>query len=137
MGAAYSVTPLAAKLGIKPASVLAVIDDPGHFLALVDPLPPNVALRTSARGKASVAVFFADRIATLERRIDSLGRLVFPSGAVWVCWPKKASNVDTDMSEDAIRSVVLERGLVDVKVAAIDQTWSGLEIVWRREARGS
>lgn len=136
MRAAHSDTRLAAKLGIEPASVLAVIDDPGHFFALVEPLPPDVVVRTSARGKASVAVFFADRIAALERRIDGLGRLVFPAGAVWVCWPKKASNVDTDMSGDAIRRVVLERGLVDVKVAAIDETWSGLKIVWRREARG-
>ncbi len=133
--AGYSGTPLARKLGIKSESTLVVIGDPGHFLDIVAPLPPAVTVRTSARGKADVAVFFTKRASDLERRIDSLGRLVFPDGGCWVCWPKRASGVSTDMTEDVVREVALPLGLVDNKVAAVDDTWSGLRLVWRRERR--
>lgn len=135
MSAGYSGRPLAAKLGIGAESVLAVINDPGHFDAIVAPLPEGVELRTTARGNADVAVFFTTRRAELERRLGSLARLIFPDGGLWVCWPKRAAKVPTDMTEDVVREVVLPRGLVDVKVAAIDETWSGLRIVHRRENR--
>lgn len=135
MTAGYSGTPLASKLGIKPGTVVMVINDPGHFEALVAPLPDDVSVRTTARGLADVAVFFTDERQELERRIESLARAIFPDGGLWVCWPKRASKVPTDMTEDVVRDVVLPRGLVDVKVAAIDETWSGLRIVHRRENR--
>lgn len=134
MTAGYSGTPLATKLGIKRGHVLAIIDDPGDLLMLAAPLP-EVTVRRSARGKADVAVYFTRRTADVRRRIGALGRMVFPDGAVWICWPKRASGVATDVTEDVVRRIVLERALVDVKVAAIDETWSGLKIVWRREAR--
>lgn len=135
MTAGYSATPLPRKLGVKPQSTLAVVDDPGQFLRLLAPLPDGVEIRTSARGSADVVVFFTRERRELERRIESLARMVFPDGGVWVCWPKRASKVPTDMTGDAVRAVVLPLGLVDVKVAAIDETWSGLRIVHRRENR--
>ena len=135
MTAGYSGTPLPRKLGIKDGHVVAVIADPGHFLELVAPLPADVTIRTSARGRADVAVFFTKRSLDLERRIEVLGHLVFPNGALWACWPKKASGVATDMTENVVREIALPRQLVDVKVAAIDETWSGLKLVWRKESR--
>lgn len=135
MTVGYSGTPLAKKLGIKPGSVLALLNDPGHFLELCQPMPDEVVVRRSARGKAETVVFFSKARAELERRIDSFARVVFPDGGVWVCWPKRASKVPTDITEDVVREVVLPRGLVDVKVAAIDEVWSGLRIVHRRENR--
>lgn len=135
MTAGYSATPLPRKLGIKPESVLAVIDDPGHFLGLLAPLPDGVRVRTSARGRADAIVFFTRERRGLERRIESLARMAFPAGGVWVCWPKRASKVPTDMTEDVVREIVFPLGMVDVKVAAIDETWSGLRVVHRRENR--
>ena len=84
---------------------------------------------------SDVIVFFTTERAELERRIDDLGKAIFPSGSLWVSWPKKASKVPTDISENVVRDVVLPKGLVDVKVAAIDETWSGLKIVWRKTER--
>lgn len=84
---------------------------------------------------SDVIVFFTTERAELERRIDDLGKAIFPSGSLWVSWPKKASKVPTDITENVVRDVVLPKGLVDVKVAAIDEIWSGLKIVWRKENR--
>lgn len=135
MTAGYSGTPLAKKLGIREADTLVVLGDPGHFRELLAPLPPAVTIRTTARGNADVAVLFTKERRELERRVTSLGRLIHPNGCLWVAWPKRASKVPTDMTEDVVRDVVLPLGLVDVKVAAIDETWSGLKIVWRKEHR--
>ena len=131
----YFGTPLAQKLGITPGTLLAVLDDPGHFLLLAAPLPPGVTVKTSARGKADTVVFFTFSRASLERRLDSLARMIFPDGGFWVCWPKQSSGVATDLTGNVVRDVILAKGLVDVKVAAIDDTWSGLRIVHRRENR--
>ena len=131
----YFGTPLAQKLGITPGTLLAVLDDPGHFLLLAAPLPPGVTVKTSARGKADTVVFFTFSRASLERRLDSLARMIFPDGGFWVCWPKHSSGVATDLTGNVVRDVILAKGLVDVKVAAIDDTWSGLRIVHRRENR--
>jgi hypothetical protein len=73
--------------------------------------------------------------AKLQRRIGAAGRAIFPDGGVWVAWPKRASKIETDMTEDVVREVALPLGLVDNKVCAIDETWSGLRVVWRRERR--
>ncbi len=135
MTVGYSGTPLVEKLGIAPESVLTVINDPGHFDDIVAPLPAGVERRNTLRGKSDLVVFFTKRRSELRRRIDSIGRTIHPNGVVWVAWPKRASKVPTDMTEDAVREVVLPLGLVDVKVAAVDDTWSGLKVVWRKEHR--
>jgi hypothetical protein len=135
MTSGYSGTPLPAKLMIKPGSVLAVLNDPGHFERLASPLPEGVEVKHSARGRADTVVFFTVRRRDLARRVSSLARMVFPDGGIWVCWPKRASEVPTDMAGDVVRQVVLPLGLVDVKVAAIDETWSGLRVVHRRANR--
>ena len=87
------------------------------------------------RGRADVIVFFTLSRAKLERRVEIAGRAIFPNGGLWIAWPKRASKIDTDMTEDVVRDVALPLGLVDNKVCAIDDTWSGLRIVWRRELR--
>jgi hypothetical protein len=132
--AGYSGVPLAKKLGITEDSSVILLHAPTD---VVDAVPPGVRIRTLARGSADVVVACFTRRADLERRIDALGRVVFPGGGIWIGWPKQSSGVDTDMSDDAVRAVVLPKGLVDNKVAAIDDTWSGLRVVWRRELRGA
>ena len=131
----YSGTSLPQKLGIKAGHRLILLGAPEGFDATLGELPENVTVRTTARGTADVIVLFTTTRALLEARIDTLGASIFPDGAVWVAWPKKASNVPTDMSEDVVREVCLPRGLVDNKVCAIDETWSGLRVVHRVERR--
>ena len=135
MPAGYSGTPLARKLGIGEGDRVALIAEPDDFRTLLEPLPEAVEFRTSLRGRADVVVLFVTARRALEARIESAGRTVFPAGGVWVAWPKRASGVATDMTEDVVRDVALPLGLVDNKVCAIDDTWSGLRVVWRRELR--
>jgi hypothetical protein len=82
-----------------------------------------------------VVVAFFTRRADYERRVEALGRVIFPAGGLWIAWPKRASGLATDMSDEVVRQVALPRGLVDNKVCAIDATWSGLRVVWRLERR--
>jgi len=133
--AGYSGTPLAKKLGIAEGARVALLDAPAGFLDMLEPVPPGVAFREDLRGSSEVVVCFVTSKAALARRVRALGRAVFPDGAAWVAWPKRASGVPTDMTEDVVREIALPLGLVDNKVAAIDETWSGLRIVWRRELR--
>lgn len=135
MAAGYSGTPLARKLGITAGATVALLDAPEDFARSLEGLPDGVTFRATLRGKADVVVAFVTSRAALERRIEVLGRTVFPAGAAWVAWPKRASGVPTDVTEDVVRAVALPLGLVDNKVAAIDETWSGLRLVWRRERR--
>jgi hypothetical protein len=135
MPAGYSGTPLAKKLGIGPGAHVAIIDEPDGFRDLLAPVPDDVTFTTNLRGKADVVVFFTTSRAAFQRRIDSLGRTIFPAGGLWIAWPKRASKVPTDMTEDVVREVALPLGLVDNKVCAISEVWSGLRIVWRKERR--
>ncbi len=134
--AGYSGTPLPRKLGIGEGATLSIVADPGHALELISPLPDGVTISKRLR-RAEVVVAFFTRRAELERRIDSLGRAVYPDGGCWIAWPKRASGVATDMTEDVVRDVALPLGLVDNKVCAIDETWSGLRLVWRRARRSA
>lgn len=132
MAAGYSGTPLATKLAIKSGSTLLVVNDPGHFDELVDPLPSDVVRRRRAiAGGIDVVVLFVGRRAELDRRIGVMGRAVFPNGGLWVAWPKRSSGIATDLTEDVVREVALPLGLVDNKVCAISEVWSGLRIVYR------
>ncbi|MFT7475500.1 MAG: hypothetical protein ACI81L_002439 [Verrucomicrobiales bacterium] len=136
MPAGYSGTPLAKKLGIGEGAVVTLLNEPPGFRSLLDPMPADVRFKTSLRGGADVVVLFTIERSEFQRRIGAAGRTIFPAGGLWIGWPKKASNVPTDMTEDVVREVALPLGLVDNKVCAIDDVWSGLRIVWRRELRG-
>ena len=131
--AGYSGTPLVKKLGIQPHHRLAVLGAPPGFA--IDDLPTGVTPRTALRGVSDVIVSFHTERAHLERRLPAIERGLHVDGGLWVAWPKKASGVPTDITEDVVREVVLPRGLVDVKVCAIDDTWSGLRVCVRKELR--
>lgn len=132
----YSGTPLPRKLGIKDGHVVALLNAPDNIDSTLVPMPVEVQIRTDLRSKPDVAVAFFARRRDFSGRVDALGRAVFPASAVWIAWPKKASGVPTDITEDTVREVALPLGLVDVKVCAIDDTWSGLKLMWRKELRG-
>lgn len=131
----YSGTPLATKLGVKPGSTVRLVAAPDDAEALLAPLPDGVTVRRAGPLRADVVVFFTTSYADLSRRIEALGEAVFPDSALWVAWPKKASGVRTDLTEDALREVALPLGLVDNKVCAVSDVWSGLRLVWRKERR--
>ena len=135
--AGYSGTPLPKKLGIKSGHTIALVDAPSHLTGLLVPLPDDVTLRTGARGSPDVSLVFCHRRSDLRRRVEQLWRLAFPDHSVWVCWPKKASPLFKDLTEDGVRELVLGRGLVDVKVCAIDADYSGLKLMVRKELRAS
>lgn len=132
--AGYSGTPLPRKLGIREGSTLAIVDDPGIADSLLDPLPSG-ARRIDDAAEAEVVLYFTTSREHLASRLPQLGEAIFPQRLLWVAWPKRASGVATDVTEDVVREVALPLGLVDTKVAAIDATWSGLRLVWRRELR--
>jgi hypothetical protein len=130
--AGYSGTPLAGKLGIREGVTLVLLYAPEN---LELELPSGVVVRHQARGRADVAVAFFTEARKLEQRMDSLASMIFPSGGLWVAWPKKASGLETDITDGAVRNAALPRGLVDNKVCAVDATWSALRLVWRLENR--
>jgi hypothetical protein len=133
MTAGYSGTPLARKLGFKPGMRAALLDAPGGFA--VPDLPEGVAITRRLGGSLDLVVVFVTERRALEKRLDALRRAIAPDGMCWVAWPKRASGVPTDMTEDVVRDVALPTGLVDVKVCAIDETWSGLKLVVRKGLR--
>ncbi len=131
----YSGTALPKKLGIGTGSRVAVVSCPAGFCERLGALPDDVVLRTEARGRLDVILFFVTRQAELARRFPAFARRLEPTGGLWVAWPKKTSGVATDLSFDAVQRVGLDSGLVDNKVAAIDTTWSGLRFVRRLHDR--
>ncbi len=137
MTAGYSGRALVDKLGVKPGARVALVGAPAGFEHALEPLPPGAVVRRRVSGATDMAVMFATSRAELAKTWAALTRAVGPTGAVWVAWPKKASGVPTDMTEHAVRDVVLPTGWVDTKVCAIDGTWSGLKCVLRLERRPS
>jgi hypothetical protein len=133
--AGYSGTPLAAKLGFKPGLRIAALGAPKGYLDLLAPLPDGVAISTRASARLDGVHLFSDRRAALAKSLPALMRAIAPDGFLWVSWPKKTSGVPTDVTEDVIRELALPLGLVDVKVCAVDATWSGLKLVIRKELR--
>jgi hypothetical protein len=125
----YSSTPQARKLGIRAGMRVAVEHAPPAW-SLDDP-PPVV---DAAGGPADVLLRFVHRVSELDG-VAALGPRIFPDGALWIAWPRRAAGHVSDVTENAIRDAVLPLGLVDVKVAAIDHDWSGLKVVWRKERR--
>jgi hypothetical protein len=134
--AGYSGTPLPQKLGIKAGHRLAILGAPAELPAGLADLPEGVQIQRKLRGPAfDVILLFQQRLAALPGKFSAAARLLDPAGGLWVAWPKRASGVDTDISEDRVREVALELGLVDNKVCAIDQVWSGLRCVYRLKDR--
>lgn len=133
--AGYSGTPLARKLGIKSGHRVATVDEPGDFRALLVDLPDDVIFDDDVSEQPDVTIGFFTAKANLEARLAELGEAAFPDRTIWIAWPKKASGVETDLTGDVVRATVLETQLVDVKVCAISETWSGLKVVWRKEHR--
>ena len=136
--AGYSGTPLAQKLGIKAGASIALLGAPAGFDAALAGMPDAVTVRTRAtgrNGRFDVIVAFHTARAKLARAVPALVRALDVDGGLWIAWPKRASGVATDITEDTVREVFLPLGLVDNKVCAIDDTWSGLRVVWRKERR--
>lgn len=133
--AGYSGTPLVRKLGIKPDSRLGLIGAPEQFAELLGELPDGVSVRTRVRGPLDVVVAFFVIHAELVRRLPALKDALDEDGGLWVAWPKRSSGVATDVTESVVRELGLAAGLVDNKICAIDQTWSGLRLVYRLRDR--
>ena len=131
----YSGAPLPTKLGIKEGASVALVHAPDDAVALIAPLPYGVRVGRRIGANADVVVAFFTRRAALEREFDRLRRGIHDAGGLWIAWPKRASGVATDITEDTVREIALAAGLVDNKVCAIDATWSGLRVVVRRENR--
>jgi hypothetical protein len=135
VGAGYSGTPLAKKLGIRSGDTVVLLGAPEAFEVELEGLPDGVRLRRRAGGKPEVVLLFTTQARDLERRFERLARSVWPDGSLWVAWPKRSSGVQTDLDENRLRDVGLPVGVVDNKVCAISDVWSGLRFVWRKENR--
>ena len=151
--AGYSGTPLPRKLGIKPGARVGLAGAPDGFGALLEPLPDGARVEAGASAAAGAAeavlpgtvlpgtgpfdviVFFTVEQAELAGRLSELRARMAPAAGLWIAWPKRASRIPTDMTEDVIREIALPTGLVDNKVCAVDAVWSGLRLVIRRELR--
>jgi hypothetical protein len=133
----YSGTPLPTKLGIKPGQLVALLDAPDGFDATLGSLPTGVTVRDHLRGTTplDVIVLFTAWRTELARRLGRARARMASNAGLWVAWPKRAARVPTDLTEDAVRDLALPTGLVDNKVCAIDEVWSGLRLVIRRELR--
>lgn len=133
--AGYSGTPLARKLGIKPGSRVFVEGAPMPYDQLLDPIPVDVTIQAEVDSSTDVVHLFTTSKTKLAAELKRLLRRLRPDAALWVSWPKKASKVPTDITEDIIRELALPLGLVDIKVCAVDNVWSGLKLVIRKENR--
>jgi hypothetical protein len=122
--AGYSKTPLVQKLGIKAGTKAVILGAPSGYRKWLSPLPDGISFRSKVSERQM-----------LERELKRLRKLLADAGVLWVSWPKKSSGVTTDITEDVIRDVCLPLGLVDIKVCAVDETWSGLKLMIRRENR--
>ncbi len=135
--AGYSGTPLAQKLGIKPAMTVIVLNEPANYWQLLGKGADGVEFSDRIRNDSTFVHFFTTRRGDLEKELHRLRMKIPDTATIWVSWPKKSAGVPTDVTEDVIRAVALPLGFVDVKVCAIDETWSGLKLMVRREERKS
>ncbi|KPK59725.1 MAG: hypothetical protein AMS21_09815 [Gemmatimonas sp. SG8_38_2] len=129
--AGYSGTPLPKKLGIKADSVVVLVNAPEGFEKTLGKLPDGVTLRRKARGHCDLVIWFTKSLKELGARVGTLGALAGEDG-IWIAWPKKTSGWATDVSQTDVRSTGLAAGLVDYKICAIDETWSGLKFTRRK-----
>ncbi|HET7230690.1 MAG TPA: hypothetical protein VFJ16_11850 [Longimicrobium sp.] len=136
--AGYSGTPLPRKLGIKPGHRVRLVNAPPEFADALGELPRPLDVvppEDDGAEALDLVVFFTSSADVLRERFAALAASLVPAGMLWIAWPKKASRVPTDLTEDVVRSIALERGMVDVKVCAIDAVWSGLKLVVRLKDR--
>lgn len=135
MTTGYSGTPLAKKLGFKAGLRVAAIGAPANYRKLLAPLPEGVDLGEKVGKSTDVVHLFTTSKAELAKKLVTWLRTLGPDAVIWVSWPKKTAKVATDITEDTIRAVALPMGLVDIKVCAVDETWSALKLVLRKELR--
>jgi hypothetical protein len=135
MPAGYSKQSLADKLGIGPGTTIVALGAPPTYATLIAPLPEGATLRTRLTPGAGFIHQFARGRAELDTTFPRLAKALADDGTLWISWPKKASGVETDLTEDVLRQIGLPLGLVDVKVCAVDEVWSGLKFVRRKENR--
>lgn len=133
--AGYSGKPVAAKLGIKNASRVLLLDAPDNYAQLIGALPQDVRFDNRASHAVDIAHVFATRKESLLTHLVALRKTLRPDAAIWVSWPKKSAKISTDISEDTIRELALPLGFVDIKVCAVSEIWSGLKLVVRKELR--
>ena len=133
--AGYSQTPLAQKLGIKQGTKIFPVNAPGNYKKLVAPLPDGVRMAARMGPRIDVVHLFSRNKTHLTKVLPNLLTKLKSDGVIWVSWPKKVSGVATDITEDVVRAAALPLGLVDIKVCAVDETWSGLKLVLRKENR--
>jgi hypothetical protein len=129
----YSGTPVAKKLQIRPGDVVALVGAPRGWT--VPDLPEGARIRRTLRSGAEVVIAFVRRAAELDGVLRAVSSVLGPDDAVWFLWPRRAAGHESDVTDTVVRKVVLRTGLVDVKVAAVGEAWSGLRFVWRKEAR--
>ncbi|MBX2873678.1 MAG: DUF3052 family protein [Saprospiraceae bacterium] len=133
--AGYSGTPLAKKLGIKSGSVLKLVQAPEYYFDLFEEWPSDVAIVEDDSPEKDIIHFFTREQAELDQLLPELRKEIKSNGMIWISWPKKASKVPTDMTEDVIRAAAFANKLVDVKVCAVDKVWSGLKLMIRKKDR--
>lgn len=133
--AGYSGTPLVKKLGIQEGSKLFLAGAPENYLKWIAPLPKAVTICSRMSSDADLVHLFCTEKSQLQKLLRACLDKLKPNGVIWISWPKKASKVTTDITEDRIREIALPLGLVDIKVCAIDEVWSGLKLVIRKENR--
>lgn len=131
----YSGTPLAKKLGIKSGFRMRLINQPEYYFELFTDMPDDITILTDKKAKKNFIHYFAKSSKELQRDLAGLKSEIEPDGLIWISWPKKASKVGTDVTENDVRDMALAAGLVDVKVCAIDEVWSGLKLVIRLKDR--
>ena len=135
MSAGYSKTPLAKKLGIRPSSRVVSKHAPAGYRQMLEPIPDGVKFQDDVSSAVDIVHVFATHKGVLTAELGTLRHQVRPDCAVWISWPKQASKVPTDITEQAIRALALPLGFVDVKVCAVNDIWSGLKLVVRKELR--
>ena len=135
--AGYSGAPIPQKLGIKPGAIIVAIDAPSNYRRLLGQIPSGVNFATRPVGNTRFVHLFVKERRTLGTHLQLLRKKIPDDAVVWVSWPKKASGVPTDVTEDVVRAVALPLGFVDIKVCAVDETWSALKLMIRRENRKS
>lgn len=133
--AGYSETPLPQKLGIKPGLTIVTINAPTNYRRLLGTIPEGVTFSDRLKPDSPFVHIFTRKRTELANTLPVLREKIADTGTVWVSWPKRSAGVPTDVTEDIIRDVALSLGFVDVKVCALDETWSGLKLMVRRENR--